>query len=87
MIDGAVDLLQEYETEPEAFFKRIQRSDYLCGRKKDWKATFDWIIMPGNLVKIIEGNYDNPPPKGGTMFSTRGGSFDVAEFEDRGLFD
>lgn len=90
MIDGALELLQEYETEPKAFFERIHRSDYLCGRKKDWKATFDWIIMPGNLVKIIEGNYDNPPPKlpkGGAMFSTQGGSFDVAELEDRGLFE
>lgn len=90
LIDGALELLQEYETEPEAFFKRIQRSDYLCGRKSDWRASFDWLVMPGNIVKIIEGNYDNPPPKppkGGAMFSAQGGSFDVAELEDRGLFD
>lgn len=24
-----------------------------------WKATFDWILNPTNLTKIIEGNYDD----------------------------
>jgi len=42
-------------------FKLVAESDYLSGRKKDWKATFDWILIPKNFIKILEGNYrDNP---------------------------
>lgn len=39
--------------------ERIRGSDFLCGRKTDWKVTFDWFIKPGNITKILEGNYDN----------------------------
>lgn len=45
---------------------RIDRSDFLSGRKTDFKATPDWIINPSNLTKVLEGNYDGngPPGKG-----------------------
>ena len=43
----------------QAFFERVEQSDFLSGRKTEWKAGFDWIIKPQNLIKIIEGNYDN----------------------------
>ena len=62
-------------------FKRVQKSDYLCGRSGSWRADFDWIIK--NSVKITEGSYDNvepkgkPPNKGGRMFSEEGASFDM----------
>jgi len=39
------------------FFKYIQKSDFLMGRKTDFRASFDWIINSTNFVKIIEGNY------------------------------
>jgi hypothetical protein len=39
------------------FFEYIRESDFLMGRKTDWRASFDWIIKPTNFVKIIEGNY------------------------------
>jgi len=32
------------------------------GSKTDFSATFDWVLKPLNMAKIIEGNYDN---KGG----------------------
>lgn len=39
---------------------RVERSDFLTGRKTDFKANFDWIfICKGNWIKINEGNYDN----------------------------
>ena len=42
-------------------FKNVSQSDYLSGRKAGttWKATFDWILIPGNFIKILEGNYKN----------------------------
>ncbi len=42
-------------------FKNVTQSDYLSGRKAGttWKATFDWILIPGNFIKILEGNYKN----------------------------
>jgi hypothetical protein len=42
-------------------FKNVTQSDYLSGRKSGttWKATFDWILIPGNFIKILEGNYKN----------------------------
>ena len=43
-------------------FRKTAASDFLSGRKGEWKATFDWILKPANLTKIIEGNYDNAAP-------------------------
>jgi hypothetical protein len=46
------------------YFQRVKRSDFLMGRKAgvSWSATFDWLMKPANMVKVVEGNYD---PKGG----------------------
>lgn len=33
-------------------------SEFLCGKKSDWKANFDWIMKPTNFIKILEGNYN-----------------------------
>lgn len=41
------------------FFERVQGSDFLTGRAKEWVASFDWIIKSSNRQKILEGNYDN----------------------------
>jgi len=43
----------------EQFFITISESDFLMGRAKDFKASFDWIIKPENALKIAEGNYTN----------------------------
>ena len=40
-------------------FDMAQQSDFLSGRAKDWNATFDWILKPGNMTKVLEGNYAN----------------------------
>ena len=42
------------------FFEKVEASDYLTGRSGKWSCGFDWIMKPSNLIKIIEGNYDNP---------------------------
>ncbi len=46
----------------EEFFHRIERSDFLTGRNGSWNGCgFDWVMKPSNLIKIMEGNYDNKP--------------------------
>lgn len=66
-------------------FTKIQASDFLTGKVKDWRADFDWIMKPENLQKILEGVYDNRA-KGG-IYSAEGASFDVSRYENSGLFD
>lgn len=41
------------------FCQIIKRSDFLTGKKTDWKANFDFCIKPANFLKIVEGNYDD----------------------------
>ena len=42
-----------------AYYDKISRSNFLMGRKTDFKATFDWIHASSNYLKIYEGNYEN----------------------------
>lgn len=41
------------------YWTRVQSSDFLAGRKTEWKANFDWLLKPANMTKVLEGNYDN----------------------------
>ena len=47
----------------EAVFQMIDKaadSSFLNGENfKNFVATFDWLILPSNFSKVIEGNYDN----------------------------
>lgn len=43
----------------EDFFKRVEKSDFLCGRNGGWKASFEWILKPENMSKICSGQYDH----------------------------
>lgn len=51
-------------------FTKVQKSDFLAGRAKrgdthaNWNCTFDWILKPGNSLKIYEGTYDNDKQTG-----------------------
>lgn len=41
-------------------FRKAEESDFLTGRKGDWKASFDWMMQSSdNIAKILEGQYDN----------------------------
>lgn len=41
-------------------FDKVEQSDFLTNRSGKWSGcSFDWIIKPENVQKIIEGNYDN----------------------------
>lgn len=53
----------------EQFFTKIESSEFLTGRKTDWRSDFDWIMKPSNITKILEGNYDNRKPKNNDNYS------------------
>jgi hypothetical protein len=38
---------------------KVNASDLLTGQKGSWACSFDWILNPNNLAKILEGNYDD----------------------------
>ncbi|MEF2864404.1 MAG: hypothetical protein U0N76_08650 [Eubacteriales bacterium] len=52
-------------------FRKAQSSSFCTGQNdRHWKADFDWLLLESNLVKVLEGKYDNPaeakpPEKGG----------------------
>lgn len=48
-----------------AAFDKVEASDFLRKGSGTWHgASFDWIMNPRNIVKILEGNYDNRPQNG-----------------------
>ena len=54
-------LLKEYTVE-EIFqaMDKIHVSKFLQGENKNsWQITFDWFINKANLLKVLEGNYDD----------------------------
>lgn len=52
--------LKEYtEEDLEKAFIKAELSDFLSGRKTDWNCDFDWLMNPNNIVKVLDGNYDN----------------------------
>lgn len=44
----------------KTLFEMAECSDFLKGKnKKDWSASFDWLIKDANFAKVLEGNYSN----------------------------
>lgn len=70
----AVRLIHDKGYTPEQLdevFRKAQASSFCTGlNDRHWKADFDWLLNESNLVKVLEGKYDNPaaakpPEKGG----------------------
>ena len=41
-------------------FEKAQASDFLKGKNnRNWQPNFDWFIKDNNMVKVLDGNYDN----------------------------
>lgn len=53
-------LAQGYTAEDfQKLFKMAEGSSFLKGgNSRNWSATFDWLIADGNMVKVLEGNYE-----------------------------
>lgn len=52
----------KYEQDLEIFriaFEQLESSDFLCGRKKSWKAYLGWILKPHHFADILMGKYRN----------------------------
>ena len=46
-------------------FEKAECSSFLKGQNnRNWSATFDWLIMDGNIAKVLDGNYDDKGQKG-----------------------
>ena len=62
----------EYNSDIEIFrelFTKAERSNFLKGNNdNNWSATFDWLLKPQNMIKVLEGNYEN---KQSTFTNTR----------------
>ncbi len=41
------------------FTDNVKTSDFLTGKKSEWKADLEWILKPTNFVKVLEGRYKN----------------------------
>lgn len=55
-----LDILKKYDLSIEEYFKRVQASDFLSGRNKQWSnCSFDWLIKRENTLKVCENNYIN----------------------------
>ncbi len=70
----AVRLIYDKGYTPEQLdevFRKAQSSSFCTGQNdRGWKADFDWLLNESNLVKVLEGKYDDPaaakpPEKGG----------------------
>ena len=52
--------IKEIPTKEEwqVFFEMIEESDFLSGRTRHgFVASFSWVILEENFLKIVEGNY------------------------------
>lgn len=44
----------------EAAVKKVKMSDFCTGKNdRGWKASFDWLLRPDTIAKVMEGRYDN----------------------------
>lgn len=44
----------------QRFCERVSRSPFLMGQgARKWRASLDWILVEENLLKVLEGNFDD----------------------------
>ena len=53
--------LNKYSIEDiQKVFTMAEQSDFLKGsNKRNWSATFDWLMNDTNMAKVLDGNYNN----------------------------
>lgn len=79
MISNISNLVERFpESDISTAFQKCEKSSFLKGNNpRKWKASFDWIIKPQNLPKILNGNYDDE--------ITSDASYDLSEFRRKSL--
>lgn len=64
-------------------FEMSEGSTFLKGKnKRNWRATFDWLIKDANMAKVLDGNYADKKPQEETQSAT----YDISEYEDNPVF-
>ena len=57
---SAMNRLLKEKIDYVSLFNKVANSKYLTGQSETkWKASFDWVLKPSNIIKIQEGNYDS----------------------------
>ncbi|MEG0773907.1 replication initiator protein A [Clostridium sp.] len=60
LIKSMYDSLQNNLDLVKDLFNKVSKSNFLSGKNKEsWSCNFDWIMNQNNMIKILEGNYDN----------------------------
>ena len=79
MISNISNLVERFpESDISTAFQKCEKSSFLKGNNpRKWKASFDWIIKPQNLSKILNGNYDDE--------IASDASYDLSEFRRKSL--
>ena len=73
-------------TDFENIFIKAEQSDFLSGRNGSWNGCgFDWLIIESNMIKVLEGNYDNKKKKSNTEMMQRNNIDKLKELEERAL--
>jgi len=63
-----------------AMCDKIRASSFLTGQgEKPWYCTFDWVLKPANLAKIMEGNYDDRQNGSGVKKGTIARNFEAID--------
>lgn len=68
-----------YETIQKASESRFLNGD----NNRSWIATFDWVFLPSNFIKVLDGNYDNTPRNVKEQKDTDAGSRDERDERKR----
>ena len=57
--------LKKYSVEDlQRAFEMAEESDFLKGsNKRNWSASFDWLMNDSNIAKVLDGNYKNKTGK------------------------
>ena len=50
------------------YWKLVKSSEFLTGKKGDWIADFDWLILPSNMKKVLSKNYHRNGQKGCNIY-------------------
>lgn len=69
-------------------FSKAEKSEFLSGSNGKWTAcNFDWLVNESNMVKVLEGTYDNKNTSAGYKKTTFNDyeqrSYDYDDLEDK----
>lgn len=69
----------------KSLFEKAEASSFLKGSNdRNWSATFDWLLKESNMVKVLEGNYDNKtrsPAGTGTTGANKFNNFPQRQYD------